>query len=218
MPLSDTYIQLLKEALSVQNGKKSSKVANTLSESITTSELKHLISTINESSTKQRILNILKEVRIQESETNPIAKQFTVDDDYEKYVKKYIGQPFLAKELEALHTFQGAKPQKVDRTEIRFETSDEFGNTNTIVIKKLKDSGQFSFNAFSKHEQVNDSEDETQEPAVTEPTAPIDSSTPTPDPTSQDTKDEITISKSLLFKDDIKGGSILSDFLKKLAI
>ena len=57
-------------------------------------------SNIAELKTIKEVLTILKEIKntsvLNEVETNsnPVAKQFTVKDNYEKYVKRYIGQPF----------------------------------------------------------------------------------------------------------------------------
>ena len=180
---------------------------------------------------KRAVLAMLKELREpmnlqeDEKETNPVAKQFTVKDDYEAYVKRHVGQPFDPKELEAVDNFQESQATKIERTEIRYETTDSFSNSTTVVIKKMKDSGQLSFIAFTKHSKIEPEEDEEsmEEPMVPDssetngPGAPAPEPTPEPESPTEE-KDDVIIFKSILFTDEIKGGAILSDFLKKLDI
>lgn len=157
---------------------------------------------------KKKMLDFLKELKmpqpINEEEINPIAKQFTVKDDYEKYIKRYVGQPFLPKELEALTNFKESKPSKITRTDIRFDTTDEFNNNTSAVIKKMKDSGKFSYTAFIKHTKANPDENPEQPP------------TDQLDQTGE--REDITVAKSTLFSDEIEGASILTEFLKKIDI
>lgn len=292
----------------VQKGEKSSsdvspevrKVAN----SISAKDASDFASSVAEVKLKKAVLEILKDIRqpmyLQEQETNPVAKTFTVKDDFEKYVKRYIGQPLSPKELEAIDNFENAKPTKIERAEIRYENTDEFKNTSTTIVKKMKDSGQFSFNAFTKHKKMEIEPDEKggeessmppgnepmggEEPPMFEGTGPGEDS-PYPksgfgkakkgsdsfwwhhpqtnidwdaikkakerkekgetDPPNlgdtlnklkknkkppgiteqdeeqketpmEDPKEDVIVTKSVLFKDEIKGAAILAEFLKKL--
>ena len=176
-------------------------------------------SNIAELQTKKEVLSILKEIRnpqcLQEN-SNPLAKQFTVKDNFETYVKRYLGQPLFPKELEALQNFDKSKPTKIDRTEIRFETTDDFNNTTSTIIKKMKDSGQFSFNAFTKHSKVEPKDEQPSDNGSAE--IPQEPNQEPNQKTSNDDKDDIVISKSVLFNDEIKGAAILVEFLKKIDI
>jgi len=230
----------------VQKGEKpSGEVSSALSKvakSISAKDAADFASSVAETKTKQVILSILKDCRepmyLEEEETNPVAKKFTVQQPFERYVKRFIGQPFSPKEFEALDSYTEQKPTKIERTEIRYETTDDFQNSTTTIIKKMKDGVEFSYNAFSKHTKVEPPEEEPTpggetaaggpEPTGSEPggsadlppleeadTTPPNKPVVTPTPTENE-NDDVTITKSILFKDDIKGAAILAEFLKKL--
>jgi hypothetical protein len=171
------------------------------------------------------------------TQTNPVAKEFHVKDDFQAYIKKYLGQPLSPKEMEAVNTLKEVKPTKVERTELWYETSDDFKNSTTTVIKKMKDGSQFSFNAFQKHTTAQPEPEEPEQPPMGsqppmgpegQPAAPIvpgspeqPSTQPGAEPTepeqpAEPEKDDIIVTKSVLFNDEIKGGAILAEFLKKL--
>jgi hypothetical protein len=200
------------------------KVAN----KIGAKDAEEFASGIAELRTKRAMLSMLKELQEpmylneDDQEVNPVAKEFSVKEDYESYVRRHLGQPFTPKELEAVDNFQQAKPTKIERTELRYETTDTFGNSTTIVIKKMKDSGQLSFNAFTKHSNTHEEKDKPEEtdapsPESNGPGAPAPESEPSPSGVnSGSSKEDVIITKSTLFTDDIKGGAILSEFLKKL--
>lgn len=191
-------------------------------------------SVVKELKIKKAVLSILKDIRepmyldeSDEGQTNPISKEFHIKDDFQLYVKKYLGQPLSPKELEAVNTLKEVKPTKVERTEIWYETSDDFKNSTVTIIKKMKDGDQFSFNAFQKHSSARPEEEKPEEPMgginepgapsqPTEPGAPTPTSEPTEEMPIEEEKDDIIVTKSILFKDEIKGGSILVEFLKKL--
>jgi len=146
---------------------------------------------------KKEILAVLKEIRkpmmLNEEETNPVAKSFTQKGKYEDYIKRFVGMPMSPKELEAINNHKEIKPVKTDRNEIRYETTDDFGNNTTTVIKKLREGNQFVFTSFSKYAQLK-----------------------AKDPAQSQEMDDVVVTKSLSFEDEIKGGAILSEFLKKL--
>ncbi len=82
---------------------------------------------------------------------------------------KILGD-FLAK-LELLNQ----KPIQQDKFSAKYEVTDDFGNNDTTVIKKLKEpeSGQFQWVAFSKHETPEEKETpEGSEETEEEPSSP----------------------------------------------
>ena len=134
--------------------------------------------------------------------------------------------------------------------EVWYKGTDEIGMNKTTVIKKLKDGGQFSYNAFVKSEKPvpvgqkdlgaggggNDLglpplEEQGPQMGGTMPTPPATpppgSANPptTPDDPTDDQekkkednkeKEKVTLTKSILFEDEIKGAAILVEFLKKI--
>jgi hypothetical protein len=210
------------------------KVAGSMSDK----DIDDFIKCESEFKVKKAILSVLKDIREpmylnegddgQES-ADVVANTFNVKADWASYIKPYIGQPLSPKELEALGNFKEKQPTTIARTEIWYKTTDSFSASHTTVIKKMKDSGQFSFTAFQKQEQASPENDKAKEmEQQSEPTGmdagspelPQDGESPempSPEPKKEEPKkDDIIITKSILFKDDIKGASILIDFLKKL--
>ena len=231
---------------------------------------------------KKAVLSILKDVRESveisepmylESEDmggkgiDPIASEDNYQVEWAKYLPQFLGQPFQPKELEALTTFEKdpISPTKEQLKtggrieEVWYKSKDEMGMNKVTVIKKLKDGGQFSYNAFRKEdkptppeqEQGQDQEmnagglpplggeeplpplqevDPSQlgggtppaQPTMTPPGSANPPTTPN-NPSDEDNEkkkklDDITVIKSILFKDEIKGGAILIEFLKKIKI
>jgi hypothetical protein len=216
--------------------------------SMTDKDIDDFSKQIAELKMKKAVLSVLKDIvepmylnediGDEENSVDPIAKTFTVKEDWAKYIKPYIGQPLLPKESEALQGFKEKQPTTIARTEIWYNSTDEFGMSKTTVIKKMKDSGQFSFTAFQKQESQNPEEDKGEEGQESDmgmdnmnaggppesPQGQLPPGSPTPPTSSSSTeqdkteKDDITVTKSILFKDEIKGASILIDFLKKLEL
>lgn len=176
-----------------------------------------------------------------QNDVEPVANTFHVKSEWAKYIKPYIGQPLSSKELEALGNFKEKQPTTIARTEIWYKTTDTFQMSHTTVIKKMKDGGQFSYTAFQKQEKPTPDDkpqDKEQSPSGPElnpeqgiggtsempqgeipagsPTPPAQTSNSEPDKTDAVEKDDIIVTKSILFKDDIKGAAILIGFLKKL--
>ncbi len=195
--------------------------------SMTDKDIDDFAGSIAELRHKKTLLGILKDIvepmyleEAEESKVNPISKEFHVKEDFDQYIKRYIGQPLSPKEMEAISTFKEVKPSRIERTEIWYENTDEFKNSTTTVVKKMKDGNQFSFNAFTKHESANPADQQADE---TPPAGPEQSTEPgAPEaagveaPPMEEEKDDIVVSKSPLFKDEIEGGAILVEFLKKL--
>jgi len=214
------------------------KVANSMSEK----DIDDFIKNESELKTKKAILSVLKDIvepmYLEESDEGqqdiePVTNTFHVKADWATYIKPYIGQPFSPKELEALDNFKEKQPSSIKRTEIWFNTTDTFQISKTTVIRKMKDSGPFSYTAFQKQERPTPDEEK-----AADDQSSMDSSmnaggptempqgnpppgSPTPPEQSQAKqeeaeKDDIIVTKSVLFKDDIKGAAILIEFLKKL--
>jgi len=215
------------------------KVAN----SMTDKDIDDFIKCESEFKTKKAILSVLKDIREpmylneqfeEEDSVDPIANTFNVNAEWATYIKPYVGQPLSPKELEALNNFKEKKPTTIARTEIWYKSTDSFGMSNTTVIKKMKDSGQFSFTAFQKQDRPTPKDDKEEAPSSSPDQLGMNAGGPpmgmpqgTPPPGSpippseepekeEPKKDDIIVTKSILFKDDIKGASILIDFLKKL--
>lgn len=213
------------------------KVAN----SISVKDAGDFASSVAELKIKKAVLSVLKDCREpmylneidEESDSiDPIASTFHVKEDWSIYIKSYIGQPFSQKDLEAVDNFKEKHPTTIARTEIWYKTSDTFSVSITTVIKKMKDSGQFSFTAFQKNEKPDPNDknqdknglDDLGQSPMGQMTPTNDSSVDTSSQEQQNKKDEndnkedIIITKSILFKDDIKGAAILIEFLKKLEL
>lgn len=167
------------------------------------------------------------------SERNVVAKTFDTKADFESYVNQRRGIEMTQKEQQAILGWKNAKPTQQDRFFVKYETTDDFGNNDTTIIKKLKDGSQFVWTAFSKHETAEeegkpnseeDSEDNSMNEVSPSPMAqPVQSNSPsTPPPEQPDedviVDDPIRITKTITFVDDSQGANILGDFLRKLDI
>jgi hypothetical protein len=265
--------QFFKDVVAVQNGGKSpssyvTKVAN----QVNPVHARHFANALSEKvdlRDKKAIVAMLKDIvepmylneEDEEQDTmDAVATTFHKKEVWAKYVRMYVGQPLSPKEVESLGNFKEKKPTKIARTEIWYNTTDSFGSSHTSVIKKMKDSGQFSFIAFQKQERVEPDKEEkpgaedlgggglpdlggmpmggaeqpmggttpiapigelTEPPTTNDPAASTTTSTgdvPSPDEkqSQEEEKDDIIVTKSILFKDEIKGAAILVEFLKKL--
>ncbi len=213
------------------------KVANSMSDSDIDDFANHIV----ELKTKKAILSIIKdiyqpisninEMDFGDNKTDIITKTFHVKEEWSKYIKRFIGQPLSPKELNALGNFKEKQPSTIGRTEIWYNTTDTFGTSKTTNIKKMKDSGQFSFTAFQKNERptpegetgneemVSEENDLEDSPEISQDQSSTGTENPPEDvnnKTEKLEKDDIIVTKSVLFKDDIKGAAILVEFLKKL--
>lgn len=128
-----------------------------------------------------------------QEEQNPVAKTFKQQGSFEEYVGKFSGLELKQKEIESLTNYTNAKPTKMDKFSIRFESTDEFSNNTITVIKKLREDTNLVFTVFQSTAQQNGESD-------------------TPE------KQEIIVTKSISFTDEIQGGKILADLLQKLEI
>lgn len=88
------------------------------------------------------------ENEVTDDDTIRITKTITFVDENE-------GANILADLLIKLE-LQDQKPTETTRYYIKYEATDEFGNNNTTVIKKLKEGNQFCWTAFSKYERAEE--------------------------------------------------------------
>lgn len=134
-----------------------------------------------------------------QDEQNPIAKTFNQQGNFEEYIGKFSGLEFKPKELESVTNYTNAKPTKMDKFLIRYESSDEFNNNTITVVKKLREGTDLVFTVFQSSTQ--------QQSVGTEPQKPEETG-----------ENEIIVTKSRSFVNDIEGGKILADLLQKLDI
>lgn len=137
-----------------------------------------------------------------QKERNVVAKIFDTKADYDSYVNQRRGIEMTAKEFESFSNYTGAKPVQSDKYFIKYENTDQFGNNETTIIKKLKENKKFCWTAFSKTESAS----------IEEPKTPDEA------PGAEETmlNDTIRISKTITFIDEIEGANILADFLIEL--
>ena len=149
---------------------------------------------------KKEVISVLKELQepmyLNEDDTkDSVAKTFNTKGNFDQYVQKFMGSELLPKELDAINTHKEQKPTKIDKKEIRYETTGDFGNSTVTVLKKLKDGSGFAYTAFTKY---------------------LKQAEPTPETKPEDSQDTIVVTKSQVFNEEIDGAAILSNFLKKL--
>lgn len=135
-----------------------------------------------------------------QTEQNPIAKTFKQSGKFEEYIGKFSGLELKPKEIESITNYTNAKPTKMDKFLVRYESTDDFNNNSITVIKKLREGNDLVFTTFQSSTQSDQSGGET----------------PEKDEKSGD--DGIIVSKSRSFRTDIEGGKLLSDILQKLEI
>jgi hypothetical protein len=154
-------------------------------------------------------------------ERNVIAKIFDTKADFDSYVDQRRGIQITPKELQAISNFQKVQPQTVTPYSIRYENTDDFGNNDTTVIKKLREGSDFCWTAFTKYERAEEEghpkdisdqgNDEGGESDMKNTGADAEQAEVT-------VNDSIRITKSITFRDEIQGADILSDLLEKLDI
>ena len=150
-------------------------------------------------------------------ERNVIAKTFDTEADFDSYVNQRRGLEITPKEFQSVENYTKTRPTHFDKFHLRYEITDDFGNNDTTIIKKLKEVDQFCWTAFSKHETA----EEEGSPSLNEVDADQSSDTSPEQPTSDEpadviANDPIRITKSITFTDDEEGANALSDFLLKL--
>ena len=182
-----------------------------------------------------------EDAMLNQTERNVVAKTFDTKADFDSYVNQRRGIEMTPKEQQAIIGHKQAKPTQQDKFFVKYETTDNFGNNDTTIIKKLKDGEQFCWTAFSKHETAEEEgqpegtpgtgvgEEETSEEPVMKEAAPAPAAPPTqpaaatpsnvpsePEDTEITIDDPIRITKTITFVDDTEGANVLADLLRKL--
>jgi hypothetical protein len=143
-----------------------------------------------------------------QAQQNPITNTFTqTGKKFEEYIGEFDGLPFSPKEADAiyLHQTEPITPTKEDqakKTPIRFvkyQKSDDFNSTTTIILKQ-RQGNDLIFTAFQLNKPAQE--------------APVDTAKPEEKPEG----DNIQVSKSKSFRDEIEGGKVLADMLEKLNV
>lgn len=89
-------------------------------------------------------------------EPNVVAQTYDTEADFDSYVRVRRGIEITPKEADAIANFREIRPVKQDRFSVTFKTTDDFGNNDTTVIKKLLQDKDFTWVAFSKHETAEE--------------------------------------------------------------
>ncbi len=89
-------------------------------------------------------------------ERNVIAKTFDTKADFDSYVNQRRGIQMTPKEQQSILSYTETKPTQRDHFFVKFETTDDFGNNETTIIKKLREGNQFCWTAFTKHESAEE--------------------------------------------------------------
>lgn len=117
--------------------------------------------------TAKEVQSIVTELATPPQNSND-EDEVTVDDTIRitktiTFVDENEGANILADLLIKLE-LQDQKPTETTKYYIKYETTDEFGNNNTTVIKKLKEGNQFCWTAFSKYERAEEEGNPTNNP------------------------------------------------------
>lgn len=132
-----------------------------------------------------------------QTEQNPIAKTFNQQGNFEEYIGKFSGLELKPKEIESITNYTNAKPTKMDKFLVRYESTDEFNNNTITVVKKLREGTDLVFTIFQSSTQQGGTEPQGEEPTG---------------------QNEIIVTKSRSFVNEIEGGKILADLLQKLDV
>lgn len=164
--------------------------------------------------------NITEDV-MDHPERNSIAKTFDTKADFDTYTNQRRGIEMTDKEQQSIIGYTNTTPTQQNKFTVKYETTDDFGNNTTTVIKKLKDGDKFCWISFSRHESTDDKNDNIKEDTSNKQiSTPQRSTNQVKPPTNSEitVDDLIRITKSITFIDDVDGSNILSDFLRKLNI
>jgi hypothetical protein len=184
---------------------------------------------------KKKLLKILKECKksykslIYENDDvdlNVIAKKFNTQSDFNSYVAQHRGLQILPQEKQAIVNYTSAKPVEMTDFMVKYESTDDYSNNNTTIVKKLKEGNQFCWTAFSKNTNMESSTntqqgdnnlqeiDGEQQPSTQQQ---ANQQQPPPEETPK-IDNTLEVIKSVPFTDETNGAKIVSEFLIKLDI
>lgn len=172
----------------------------------------------------QEPMNLEEDEETSGEERNVIAKTFDTKADFDSYANQRRGIEMTPMEQQSILNYKEAKPTQQDRFFVKYETTDDFGNNTTTIIKKLKEGNQFCWTAFSKHEtaeeegQPEGSKEESPLKEADQPPMANNNQQQQPEEDEVTVDDPIRITKTITFIDETEGAKILSDFLRKLEI
>ena len=89
-------------------------------------------------------------------EPNVVAQTYDTEADFDSYVRIRRGIEMTSKELEAIANFREIRPIKQDKFSVEFRTTDDFGNNDRTIIKKLLQDRTPTWVAFSTHETAEE--------------------------------------------------------------
>ena len=166
---------------------------------------------------KENIKRLIKQM-INEVE-NVIMRSKIVNDSIENIVKKDIGLPFDTKEKQEVILKQGTLGIKStitnNNTEIKFSTSDMFGNNKINVIKKLKNMSDPKTLVYANYFSVVPEEPEEEKPE----SQPQQGQQPQQKPEEKKKKEKTYVKLSQPFEDkDTNKLGILGDFMQSMEI
>lgn len=131
-----------------------------------------------------------------------ISKTFDTEGDFDNYVKQHRGIEITDMEQQSVINHKKETPTNANKFFIEYNTTDQFGNNVTAIIKKLKEGNLFCWTAFvstkNATEEVPDNTQETDN--------------------KMKTSDTIRIIKSNTFSSDSEGAVILSAFINNLEL
>ncbi len=164
-PKQQRFFQAVKRAK--EDPSYGSSEVRKVADSMSSSDVEDFLKLKAELKVKKAVLSVLKDSRepmyLEEGETDVIVKEFNVEGKFEEYVKRFLGQRLSEKEMEAINTFQEIKPTKIENNQIRYETTDEFKNSTTTIIKKLREGADFVYVAFTKYSKTEKPGDQQQQ-------------------------------------------------------
>lgn len=165
---------------------------------------------------KKNLIGKLKELQTEPEEApNPIANVKTFNGNFDSTVKMYRGFELTPKENQAIKNFT-IQPTIHDKFKVQYSKSDDYGNTSTVVVKKLKEpQGHFVYLAIMKIRSGEDTPETPEDSPDAENKENPPQDTSVKSPLKEDAGEEIKLIKSTPI-DDTEGSEILTNFLQSI--
>lgn len=103
--------------------------------------------------------NLVGEDAMDKPERNVIAKTLDTRSDFDSYVNQRRGIEMTPKEQQSIINFKKTQPTQRDKFFVKYESTDNFGNNSTTVIKKIKEDGHLVWKAFQTFEGTEEEEE-----------------------------------------------------------
>ena len=101
----------------------------------------------------------ISEDALDKPERNVIAKTLDTKSDFDSYVNQRRGIEMTPKEQQSIINFKRSQPTQRDKFFVKYESTDNFGNNSTTVIKKIKEDGHLVWKAFQTFEGTEEEEE-----------------------------------------------------------